>query len=530
MGQAPTAILEEEENPLLHYQQTVMLDEDDPNAPKPLEAILDEPTRPQYPAAGAGGATPQPAAQPAHSQGFPHAASTTPSVATPTPPAVATPTTPTPPRAAVGDTTSMVTAPPVTRRWVRDLIVAVPVAVVCFALGALLMRLTKKNRKPAPPSRGTVVIYVVPKVKASVFVDDKKRAEVAGGGEPAVLGGIDRGQRTIKVTAPGYVAVQFKLDIQPPMVLAKAVDLVRERKPAMLVLKVRPKGATVKINGKPVPAGTLDKPIPLPLDKPTTVEVTKLGYEDFKKVFPPASDRNIPLKVKLDRASQPMVQVESNPAGADVLLEGGKECQTPCRLKGLPFKQKVNITVKKIGYLTAGRTVFFKKRQLAKKLNFDLKPDPKAVSRAGGRPPADPREVAEARPDQPREPSEPEAESRTSRRRRRRRRSRTSGRDSSRKPPRETPRPPPRKAGKACDPRCPYKRKGCLWANSSPRSRVYVDGRNTGRNTPVLGGRALKLKPGYHKVSFVTPNGKRHNYGVRIKACKVSRLVRRLGK
>jgi hypothetical protein len=42
-----------------------------------------------------------------------------------------------------------------------------------------------------------------------------------------------------------------------------------------------------------------------------------------------------------------------------------------------------------------------------------------------------------------------------------------------------------------------------LIANTTPWARVWIDGRDTGRNTPIAKRSAIVLKPGKHSVWFV---------------------------
>ncbi|HTM20350.1 MAG TPA: hypothetical protein VL172_07585, partial [Kofleriaceae bacterium] len=44
---------------------------------------------------------------------------------------------------------------------------------------------------------------------------------------------------------------------------------------------------------------------------------------------------------------------------------------------------------------------------------------------------------------------------------------------------------------------------GYLIANTTPWARVWIDGHDTGRNTPIAKRSAIKLKPGKHSVWFV---------------------------
>ncbi|MFH0902031.1 MAG: hypothetical protein V2A73_15480, partial [Pseudomonadota bacterium] len=58
---------------------------------------------------------------------------------------------------------------------------------------------------------------------------------------------------------------------------------------------------------------------------------------------------------------------------------------------------------------------------------------------------------------------------------------------------------------------------GWLTADSSPWAEVLVDGKETGRRTPIANRAKIPLPPGTHKVTLVV-GGKRHEFEVVIKA------------
>lgn len=71
-------------------------------------------------------------------------------------------------------------------------------------------------------------------------------------------------------------------------------------------------------------------------------------------------------------------------------------------------------------------------------------------------------------------------------------------------------------------------RYGYLVANTRPWSKVYVDGKYTGRETPIPPDKKLKLTAGKHKVIFETPGGKRYVFEIEVEPEKVLKLIKRL--
>ena len=93
--------------------------------------------------------------------------------------------------------------------------------------------------------------------------------------------------------------------------------------------------------------------------------------------------------------------------------------------------------------------------------------------------------------------------------------------------PRPKPRPQPKVRPKPKPkprPR-PGKKPGYLLVHSKPWSKIYVDGKATGRNTPVPPSNPLTLSPGKHKVTLET-KGKKFNFTVTIKSGKQSKLIK----
>ena len=57
---------------------------------------------------------------------------------------------------------------------------------------------------------------------------------------------------------------------------------------------------------------------------------------------------------------------------------------------------------------------------------------------------------------------------------------------------------------------------GYLVANTQPWAKVIIDGKDTGKTTPIAPRSKIALKPGKHVVTFVA-NGKKFNFDVVIK-------------
>ena len=69
---------------------------------------------------------------------------------------------------------------------------------------------------------------------------------------------------------------------------------------------------------------------------------------------------------------------------------------------------------------------------------------------------------------------------------------------------------------------------GFLLANTRPWSKVYLDGKYTGRETPIPPDKKLRLTVGTHKITFATPSGKKYDFQVEIKKDETLKLIKRL--
>ena len=68
---------------------------------------------------------------------------------------------------------------------------------------------------------------------------------------------------------------------------------------------------------------------------------------------------------------------------------------------------------------------------------------------------------------------------------------------------------------------------GYLIANSQPYAKVLVDGKDTGKVTPIAPRDHIALKPGKHVITFVTSD-KRVSADVIIKSGEEAKVVRNL--
>jgi serine/threonine protein kinase len=95
------------------------------------------------------------------------------------------------------------------------------------------------------------------------------------------------------------------------------------------------------------------------------------------------------------------------------------------------------------------------------------------------------------------------------------------------KKPHKRDEPAPKKGSTPAPKAISTKRKGFLVASSNPRARVYVDGADTGRTTPIPPTNPLSLGPGAHKITFEV-NKRRFTFSVVIKTGATAQLIQTL--
>jgi hypothetical protein len=328
------------------------------------------------------------------------------------------------------------------------------------------------------------------------------------------------GKHTINLTATGYHPMSATFEVKAGMALLLGPYSLRpKKKQSTITVRLAEifRDAEVKIAGDVVPIGKVGKPVPLPLDTVVELWVGLLGYEDHVKMIQTASGKTIVTDViMLREARRGQAAVESVPPGASVWLDGAKlSCVTPCRIKNLKLKKKFTVKVNLAGYKPHKETYGFKKFTKTRTIKIPLERGTGDAADATAAPTPLDGALASAM-----EPEEPPSMRRSSSQPQPRR----TGSRSAAQPREARPAAPP--PGMARN--CPRKSKGKLVANADPAARVYINGRNTGRWTPIPPRRALKLRPGKHRVTFVTRRGKRYSYYVTVQACKTTRLIRKL--
>ncbi len=279
---------------------------------------------------------------------------------------------------------------------------------------------------------------------------------------------------------------------------------------AAIDLRVVPSSAQVSINGKEVPTDKLGFPIPIPVNTAVDVEVYKEGYkrEAFQILAGP--QEKIRKEIALEEL-QGRVIVHSVPDKASVYMDSVLKGQTPVTLDDFPINRKVNVSVKMDGMDVWAETVELNEDKPERTLVAQLQTVGKKTVVADATQPRPP-DAADASPPTKTSPVKttspvvkPEKKPKD-----------TSTVIKPEKKPKDTP---------GAD----TGEKGGLVAMTTPWARVIVDGKDTGRNTPIVPTKPIMLPPGNHKVTFeIQSTGETFTYSVTIKAGQNTKIIKQL--
>lgn len=182
--------------------------------------------------------------------------------------------------------------------------------------------------------------------KATVLIDGTE-----SGATPATVE-VESGERTIRVQKDEFLPVEQKVTVEG---FGKEQALAFELKTALATVSIstKPDQAKVRIDGKDVGVSPVSTSV---LRGNRTIEVEKDGWKKVQKTFEvqPGIANTVPL-IELERLDG-TVNVETEPSGASVLVNGQFQGQSPLTLT-LPGEKSQQVSVSKAGFETATRSV-----------------------------------------------------------------------------------------------------------------------------------------------------------------------------
>lgn len=198
-----------------------------------------------------------------------------------------------------------------------------------------LQKLPGKLRVTTPPLEG-----------ARIFIDG-----VDSGASPATLD-IDAGEREIRVAAERYLPMTQRVTIEGVGRL-QTLEVALQPAWGTVAVGTRPDQARVRLDGQEVG----ETPLTLePLQGPHTLEFTKEGWKPVTRTIEVRAGQATTLPaIELERIDGTL-ELLSDPAGAQVLVNGQFRGQTPVSLT-LVGERDYQLSLSKAGHESAARSV-----------------------------------------------------------------------------------------------------------------------------------------------------------------------------
>jgi hypothetical protein len=394
--------------------------------------------------------------------------------------------------------------------------IGIGVAVAAGLLGAVLG--VRALVSGGASKKGTLVITANPPRAADVVVDGARRAHMDEG-MPLTLKDLVAGPHTVVVR--GADGSEFKQTIHVPAGdVAVLPAVLRAPKPATaeavgtgtLRLKLPPDvtGAQIFVDGAELADGAWRQPIPLRADVPHDVRVRAPQREEAALTVTLKSGEELTESVALARATgaaaaatvaaapsapsgDAKLRVTSDPPGAEVGVNGKRVGVTPVDVNDVDLSKSTRVTVRMRGYRDV---IKYLQSPNGEPQVLDAKLVAVAETSGGGDP------AAEIIPPPKGRPGEASA----------------------------APAPIRLVGGEAPaggEEKATSNEPGYLIANTQPWARVWIDGKDTGKMTPIAPRSKVPLKPGKHVVTFVA-DGKKFNFDVVVKPGEDVKLTKQL--
>jgi eukaryotic-like serine/threonine-protein kinase len=395
----------------------------------------------------------------------------------------------------------------------KDVLIGVAVAVV--VVGAVLggRALFGKGGK------GTLVVMTNPARAAEVIIDGTTRGQIQAG-SPLTLKEVSAGNHALVVKAADGSVFAQAVSLAAGDVSVITATLVSHDDVGTGNLSLRlPAGAAdaqVYVDGAQL--AEWKRPIPLRADVPHEIRVTKAGVKEVKTSVTLKAGEEATRDISLETALG-KINVVTEPAGAEVSVNGKKAGLTPATVTDVDAGKPARLTVRHRGFAPITKYVNFDK---GLEQTFEIKMTTSSDDGFAEEAAVDKPEKAEkAEKDHPRSSKEKKERGAPSEVATAPKPLLSMDDDEPSAPhPVKEKSSEPKAASAGNDP-------GFLVANTQPWAKVIIDGKDTGKTTPIAPRSKIPLKPGKHVVTFVA-NGKKFNFDVVIKANEDTRLIKQL--
>ena len=347
-------------------------------------------------------------------------------------------------------------------RYRAPLVIGVAAAAV-IVVAAVIAMFVFGGPSTGSAGPGTLVVNAVP-ADAEIGIDGATVSKASPYNNKA----ISAGRHELAIQRDGYKPFKEIVEIKAGEVVNKIVSLEEKLKIyGNLVIETIPGGAVVTIDGR-----VLANTTPLKFDKllaevDHTIVVEKTGLKPFTQKIRVKENETKALKIPLGTNKAKLI-VNSMPPGAQVYLNNEKKGTAPVEIPDLDPSKEYALRLLKAGFDEKEMTVKFEST------------DDQTVSI----------KLAKAGP-APEKPDKPD-------------------RQRPDRPPDKPDRPKPDKPDKVAT-----GGNGFLNVNSTPWSYVIIDGKDTGKTTPLI---RFNVPAGAHWVTLRTKDGKEKTQKVTIKA------------
>jgi hypothetical protein len=262
---------------------------------------------------------------------------------------------------------------------------------------------------------------------------------------------------------------------------------------AKLFLEIRPADAAVEIDGASVALAALAAGHELPADTPHAVKVSAADHRPQEFTLSLTAGQEEKRAVALDPRT--FLKVVSTPPGAAVTVDGRDSGTTPVTLEDLDLGEHT-VGLSLPDYDPASRAVTLTKE--APRRDVDVSLARAKIAQAPTTTKVAPTTTKVTPTTTKVTPTTTKVTPTTTK-------------------TTPTPTPTPTKGGQ-----------GTVIVSTQPWGRVFVDGRNTGRTTPILPSNPLKLSAGRHTLKIVINSGQEFPIPVTVVAGQQTKVVKRL--
>jgi eukaryotic-like serine/threonine-protein kinase len=379
-------------------------------------------------------------------------------------------------------------APAVRSTLWKDILIGVLVAVALVG-GALGVRAYFAKG----PAKGTLVV-MSPRA-AEVLIDGTPRGKLEEG-KPLTLKDVLAGAHAVVIRASDGSEFKQSVTLQAGDVSVMTATLAPPPSTVgsgTLRLNVMTAGAQVWVDGAQLADDAWKGPIPLRADVAHEIRVTKPQREEVKLTVTLKNGEELKKDIEL-LPGYGKIAVTTDPAGAEININGKRAGVSPVTVGDLDPGKPARVTIRAKGFAPVTKYVQFDKG-LDQVLDIKMVAGDDAAS-TEHKPPVLADVSVDVKPEKPSKPAPKE------------------------KDPEELAPVKPAATTNANEP-------GFLVANTQPWAKVLIDGKDTGKTTPIAPRSKISLKPGKHIVTFVA-NGKKFNFDIVVKPGEDTRLIKQL--